>query len=184
MYCEKYLSPGSDQDIVLRFLTHFLGNIHQPLHMTGRDRRGGNYVPVQFNGKNTSPHFAWDDLLILERINLLTNYTDPLPISPDSAVPPPDLIRNSHIKSALNESNYDPLVRWIVLEGIYGWWATALEEWTTRPQFVVNNQQQVMQLESCPLNIQSTCLFAHTIGPGLATRCYAILFGVLTSKAS
>ncbi|KAJ1299878.1 hypothetical protein OPQ81_002672 [Rhizoctonia solani] len=142
---------GDDQDIALRFLTHFLGDIHQPLHMTGRDV-GGNYVPVLFNGKNTSLHYAWDDLLILERISLLNNYTNPLPTSPDPTVPPPVLARNRHIESALNGSNYDPLIRWIVLEGIYGWWATELEEWTTCPQFAMENQvsQQVMGLAEEP----------------------------------
>ncbi|CAE6535181.1 unnamed protein product [Rhizoctonia solani] len=144
-------AAGVDQDIALRFLTHFLGDIHQPLHLTGRDR-GGNYVPVLFNGKNTSLHLSWDDLLILERINFLTNYTNPLPTSPDPAIPPPTLIRNRHIESALDGSNYDPLVRWIVLEGIYGWWGTELEEWTTCPQFAMVNQagQQVMGLEKLP----------------------------------
>jgi hypothetical protein len=33
--------PRKDRDIPLRFLVHFLGDIHQPLHLTGRDR-GGN----------------------------------------------------------------------------------------------------------------------------------------------
>ncbi|KAJ1300128.1 hypothetical protein OPQ81_011881 [Rhizoctonia solani] len=160
---------GDDQDIALRFLTHFLGDIHQPLHMTGRDVGGKLWyakpltyhihfrlktlpVPVLFNGKNTSLHYAWDDLLILERISLLNNYTNPLPTSPDPTVPPPVLTRNRHIESALNGSNYDPLIRWIVLEGIYGWWATELEEWTTCPQFAMENQvsQQVMGLAEEP----------------------------------
>ncbi|CAE6388730.1 unnamed protein product [Rhizoctonia solani] len=39
--------------------------------MTGRDC-GGNYVLVLFSGL----HFAWVDLLVLERIDLLTNYTN------------------------------------------------------------------------------------------------------------
>ncbi|KAH7333031.1 S1/P1 nuclease [Rhizoctonia solani] len=144
-------STGPNQDTSLRFLTHFLGDIHQPLHMTGRNL-GGNFVPVLFNGKNTSLHFTWDDLLILERIKTLTNYTSPLPTSPDSGISPPTLIRNRQIESALNGSNYDPLVRWIVSEGIYGWWATELQEWTTCPQFAMNIQdgQQVIGHEKQP----------------------------------
>ncbi|CAE6502957.1 unnamed protein product [Rhizoctonia solani] len=146
-------TAGSDQDISLRFLTHFLGDIHQPLHMTGR-AFGGNYVPILFNGENTSLHFAWDDLLILERIKLLTNYTTPLPTSPDSGVSPPTLIRNRQIEYALSGSNYDPLVRWIVLEGIYGWWTTELQDWTTCPRLAMNSQlehnQQVVGIEKLP----------------------------------
>lgn len=35
--------PGSvaQKDIALRFLVHFVGDMHQPLHLTGR-MRGGN----------------------------------------------------------------------------------------------------------------------------------------------
>lgn len=37
----------------LKFLIHFMGDMHQPLHLTGRDR-GGNSVPVQFERRHTS----------------------------------------------------------------------------------------------------------------------------------
>ncbi|KAH9166499.1 phospholipase C/P1 nuclease [Lactarius sanguifluus] len=37
----------------LKFLIHFVGDMHQPLHLTGRDR-GANGVKVSFNGRNTS----------------------------------------------------------------------------------------------------------------------------------
>jgi len=37
----------------LKFLIHFLGDMHQPLHLTGRER-GGNLVKIQFGGQLTS----------------------------------------------------------------------------------------------------------------------------------
>ncbi|KAJ8688764.1 hypothetical protein PTI98_013516 [Pleurotus ostreatus] len=37
----------------LKFLVHFLGDMHMPLHLTGRDR-GGNSVKVTFDGRQTS----------------------------------------------------------------------------------------------------------------------------------
>ncbi len=37
----------------LKFLIHFIGDMHQPLHLTGRDR-GANGVKVSFDGKGTS----------------------------------------------------------------------------------------------------------------------------------
>jgi hypothetical protein len=37
----------------LKFLIHFLGDMHMPLHLTGRDR-GGNSVKVRFDGRITS----------------------------------------------------------------------------------------------------------------------------------
>ena len=41
-------TPGSspaDQAIALRFIIHFAGDIHQPLHCTTNNDRGGNCVP-------------------------------------------------------------------------------------------------------------------------------------------
>ena len=37
----------------LKFLIHFVGDMHQPLHLTGRDR-GGNSVKVLFGRRHTS----------------------------------------------------------------------------------------------------------------------------------
>ncbi|KAJ1508218.1 hypothetical protein HMI54_003392 [Coelomomyces lativittatus] len=47
----------------IKFLVHFVQDIHQPLHVTGRDR-GGNDTPVKFDGENTQLHFVWDVLLL------------------------------------------------------------------------------------------------------------------------
>lgn len=37
----------------LKFLVHFLGDMHQPLHLTGRER-GGNSANVSWDGLETS----------------------------------------------------------------------------------------------------------------------------------
>lgn len=39
----------------LKFLVHFVGDMHMPLHLTGRDR-GGNSDKVQFGGRTTSEY--------------------------------------------------------------------------------------------------------------------------------
>jgi S1/P1 Nuclease len=56
----------------LRFLIHFVGDMHQPLHLTTNNDRGGNCVPVEFFGfkpLETNPqkedyrpnlHSVWD----------------------------------------------------------------------------------------------------------------------------
>lgn len=50
-------NPGASADAgaqeALKFLIHFVGDMHQPLHLTGRDR-GGNGIKVSFDGRNTS----------------------------------------------------------------------------------------------------------------------------------
>ena len=46
----------------LRFLIHFIGDLHQPLHATTNDDRGGNCVPVTFFGNPpTKPNPATED---------------------------------------------------------------------------------------------------------------------------
>jgi hypothetical protein len=37
----------------LKFLVHFVGDMHMPLHLTGRER-GGNGARVTFDGRHTS----------------------------------------------------------------------------------------------------------------------------------
>lgn len=45
-----YVSDTDGSDIALRFLVHFLGDLHQPLHLTGRER-GGNGAIFKFEGR-------------------------------------------------------------------------------------------------------------------------------------
>lgn len=44
----------------LRFLLHFLGDMHQPLHVGDRGDRGGNDFKVRWRGKDTNLHSVWD----------------------------------------------------------------------------------------------------------------------------
>ncbi len=44
----------------LRFLVHFVGDVHQPLHAGYRSDRGGNNHQVQIDGKGSNLHAVWD----------------------------------------------------------------------------------------------------------------------------
>lgn len=44
----------------LRFLSHMIGDIHQPLHAGYADDRGGNDTELNFMGIRTNLHAAWD----------------------------------------------------------------------------------------------------------------------------
>jgi hypothetical protein len=46
----------------LRFMLHFFGDVHQPLHTEAEDR-GGNEYAVVFDGKTTNLHSVWDTLI-------------------------------------------------------------------------------------------------------------------------
>ena len=48
----------------LEFLTHFVGDIHQPLHVSYADDRGGNSVEVHFFNEKTNLHECWDTKII------------------------------------------------------------------------------------------------------------------------
>ncbi|HEX6901890.1 MAG TPA: S1/P1 nuclease [Thermoanaerobaculia bacterium] len=48
----------------LRFLVHFVGDVHQPLHVGRRDDRGGNSIEVTWFSEKTNLHSVWDSHLI------------------------------------------------------------------------------------------------------------------------
>ncbi|MEO5799219.1 MAG: S1/P1 nuclease [Gemmatimonadales bacterium] len=44
----------------LRFVVHFIGDMHQPLHAGERADKGGNDVKLTFEGRATNLHSVWD----------------------------------------------------------------------------------------------------------------------------
>ncbi|KAG1819347.1 phospholipase C/P1 nuclease domain-containing protein [Suillus variegatus] len=116
------LTTENDEDaaqVALKFLIHFVGDMHMPLHLTGRDR-GGNGIKVSFDSRVTNLHSLWDGLLIAKRIRTIpSNYTRPLPL--------PD------VESQLRGTIYDPYIRRVVWEGITGKYEDELDSWLTCP---------------------------------------------------
>ncbi len=47
----------------MRFLIHFVGDIHQPLHVENLER-GGNGINVTFGDKDTNLHHIWDTEIV------------------------------------------------------------------------------------------------------------------------
>lgn len=50
--------------VALKFLIHFVGDIHQPLHVGKPGDRGGNDVKVTWFGKEVNLHHLWDEELV------------------------------------------------------------------------------------------------------------------------
>ncbi|MDY0749090.1 S1/P1 nuclease [Paucibacter sp. R3-3] len=50
--------------LALKYVTHFVGDVHQPLHAGYADDKGGNTYQVQFAGRGTNLHSVWDSGLI------------------------------------------------------------------------------------------------------------------------
>jgi hypothetical protein len=64
-----------DRAIALKFVVHFIGDLHQPLHATtrtnpdtGEDDRGGNAIEVTFLGAKSNLHKVWDTDLIMHKV--------------------------------------------------------------------------------------------------------------------
>jgi hypothetical protein len=63
-------SKADKQDRVeaLKFLVHFVEDLHQPLHVAYASDRGGNDVAVKWFGQDTNIHAVWDYHIIEKRL--------------------------------------------------------------------------------------------------------------------
>lgn len=59
--------PDAERREALKFLVHFVGDVHQPLHASDRPDRGGNDYQVSHRGEGWNLHSVWDSLIIRER---------------------------------------------------------------------------------------------------------------------
>ena len=57
-------SSREDKAFYLRLLVHFVGDMHQPLHVGRSEDRGGNDIKVLWFGKNSNLHRVWDSEMI------------------------------------------------------------------------------------------------------------------------
>jgi hypothetical protein len=48
----------------LKFLVHFVGDAHQPMHVSRAEDKGGNSIKLTYNTANTNLHSIWDSKLI------------------------------------------------------------------------------------------------------------------------
>jgi hypothetical protein len=71
--CQEVLASKGDSDSqkreALKFLIHFVGDIHQPLHAGRKGDKGGNSIQIQsflnrHPAKGFNLHQVWDDLII------------------------------------------------------------------------------------------------------------------------
>lgn len=48
----------------LSFVVHFVADVHQPLHASYRDDKGGNDFQVRWHGRGSNLHRVWDSTLL------------------------------------------------------------------------------------------------------------------------
>ncbi len=56
--------PDAERREALKFLVHFVGDVHQPMHAGFADDRGGNDYQVNYQGKGYNLHSTWDRLIL------------------------------------------------------------------------------------------------------------------------
>lgn len=86
--------PDSERRQALKFVVHFVGDIHQPLHAGYQDDKGGNTYQVQFDGEGTNLHKVWDSKMLGTRHLEWQAYADmldsPVPVALPQPVAPLD----------------------------------------------------------------------------------------------
>jgi hypothetical protein len=128
------VAPGQAQE-ALKFLIHFMGDMHQPLHLTGRDR-GANGVKVVFGRRHTNLHSLWDTYLIAKQLRSVPrNYSQPLPVPA--------------LESCLRGAIYDPYVRRLIWEGVgvgqgKGLWESEIDSWFSCPSSLSQSRPQLV----------------------------------------
>lgn len=61
---DRWSYSAASQALALKLLIHLVGDMHQPLHLCGRDR-GGNDITVQFGEHEpVKLHAIWDGYLV------------------------------------------------------------------------------------------------------------------------
>jgi hypothetical protein len=48
----------------LKFIVHFVGDLHQPMHVSREEDKGGNTIQLNYEGQGTNLHAVWDSKLI------------------------------------------------------------------------------------------------------------------------
>lgn len=56
--------PREERADALRFVVHFIADVHQPLHASFKHDKGGNTVQLRYGRENWNLHAVWDSLLL------------------------------------------------------------------------------------------------------------------------
>ena len=91
-------TPREKKVEALKFIVHFVGDLHQPMHVSRAEDKGGNSVQLNFNGSGTNLHAVWDSKLI-DRLGL--GY-EQLAAKVDHAGP-----------AQVSQWQRDPMIRWM-----------------------------------------------------------------------
>ncbi len=69
----------------LKFVVHFIGDVHQPLHSSNRPDRGANDYQISYRGHGTNLHAVWDSLILNGQAPTPGDYAARLAMTPVAA---------------------------------------------------------------------------------------------------
>ncbi len=105
--------PLAERTQALKFVVHFTGDIHQPMHAGYAHDKGGNNFQLHFNGRGTNLHSLWDSGMVYDR-----RLTDDEYLKELLALPAPDaaeLVRGDRDPELWSES----VCRIAIAPGVY-----------------------------------------------------------------
>ena len=57
-------STREEKAEALKYIVHFVGDLHQPMHVSREEDKGGNTIQLNYDGMGTNLHALWDSKLI------------------------------------------------------------------------------------------------------------------------
>jgi hypothetical protein len=58
------ISSRQEKIEALKYIVHFVGDLHQPMHVSREEDKGGNTIQLNYEGHGTNLHSLWDSKLI------------------------------------------------------------------------------------------------------------------------
>ncbi len=72
-------TEDSEKAFYLKMLVHFIGDLHQPMHVGRLEDKGGNDIQLQWFNRGTNLHKVWDDNMIDDYGMSYTELSESLP---------------------------------------------------------------------------------------------------------
>jgi len=72
----KRIKTNKNDKEALKFLVHFIGDLHQPMHLGRKDDLGGNRVPIKWFGRDINIHGLWDTQMLEARKMSYTEFSE------------------------------------------------------------------------------------------------------------
>ncbi len=99
----RRLKINKNDTEALKFLIHFVGDLHQPMHLGRKEDLGGNKVDTKWFGKTINIHSLWDSYLIEFKKMSYSEYSTYLL---DKFVPQKDKFKTYSILQSVEASYY------------------------------------------------------------------------------